>query len=1315
MQVPYADDPALNFAYFVYDGIPEYQTNQGIFGNDVLESLPVYQFITRQEDMRQVLAYSSADQIAQGPDARFTYNWPGTMVYNGEVYDNIKYRLRGANGRYHAAGKRSMRFRFNKGNYFQALDQDGEPYPTKWRTLTTGKGFDNRQTLTWGLNEALSLHLYNQIGLPASDTHWVHFRVIDEAAESPDQWRGDFWGLNFIVETYDVRFLEAHQLEKGNLYKLINSRRDAASQQRYQAPDAVSDGSDHDNIEANLTGNSTAEWLDAYVRLEKYYLHHALGEAIRHYDFWPDANKNMVYYFEPEYTQENNGLGKLWLLPWDTDASWGPTWNSGHDVVYNGIFPASGGGSDGNSTPELWPAYFNVVREIRDLLWQPDQIEPLIDEFASIIDAFEKADRARWQNAPADAGNYNGIGGAGITSLAALVQDMKNFAFVGGNWPGGGVGAGGRAAYLDTYQGSRGEADEIPFTPSISYTGDVDFAANGLAFRTSTFADPQGADTFAAMEWRVAKITDPTAPAYDPKAKFMLEWNAAWESGELTTFNDTIHVPAGVIDVGHTYRARVRMQDATGRWSHWSEPIEFTTTTPDNTQLLKDHLRITEVHFNPLGPTAAEIIAGFDNNDDYEFIEVINTSAVETLDLAGAKFVDGIEFEFASSDVTSLAPGERVVIVENSDAFRLRYGAGIPVAGEWSGALANGGEMLVLAAPDDSPILEFTFAANDDWPARADGDGSSLQIVDTGGDYTAATNWRASTTIHGTPGAAAADRLGGVVINEILTHTDPPLVDAIELYNPTAEAVDISGWFLSDSNADVEALAKFQIPAGTVLGPEDYIVFDENNFNASGGENPHDFAFSSSGDEAWLTAGTEFRPLFFVDNISFGGTPPGETLGRVPNGNGLLAPQHRATLGCTNSVPRVGPLVISELMYAPAEPTAAELVIEPALDAEDFEFVEIFNPTAATVDLSGWELAGGVDFVFPAGVALNADSALVVLRFNPGIPANAGKAQAFESRYGVVLSGNGFLGGYGGRLSEVGERVELRRFTADPVEDFHVLDDGVIYDTESPWPADVEFNDQSIQRVAPVYWGSAPTSWAAAAASPGTVSFSIVVAGDVTGDGQVTADDVDVLYAVAKAGSTVRFYDVDDSGNVDQTDALYVVQNILNTQRGDANLDGVVDGSDFNTWNDNKFETCGKSWRHGEFTGDGFVDGSDFNLWFGNRFTGTPQASPAAERAPRAALPDRYGSTHHVLPASPRVIDAWLAGTNAASSRMDVDEVEMDIHRPNTQLIDARWSAWHTRSSARIRSFAGEDAAKTPFDVFADLDTVDEALRSWRS
>lgn len=35
-------------------------------------------------------------------------------------------------------------------------------------------------------------------------------------------------------------------------------------------------------------------------------------------------------------------------------------------------------------------------------------------------------------------------------------------------------------------------------------------------------------------------------------------------------------------------------------------------------------------------------------------------------------------------------------------------------------------------------------------------------------------------------------------INEVLAHTDEPQVDSLELYNPNAAAVDLTGWCISD-------------------------------------------------------------------------------------------------------------------------------------------------------------------------------------------------------------------------------------------------------------------------------------------------------------------------------------------------------------------------------------------------------------------------------------------------------------------------------------------------------------------------------------
>lgn len=169
--------------------------------------------------------------------------------------------------------------------------------------------------MTFGLNEAVNYHLFSKMGVPAATPLFVQWRVIDDEAESPDQWRGDYNGTYFVSETYDVRFLEQHDLKKGNLYKLINQTSDWQQQQRYQGKFAPFNGSDHNTIERNLDGNDSPAYIDAHVNLEKYYAYHAMVEALRHYDYWPSANKNMVYYFEPNYLPANNNIGKLWILP----------------------------------------------------------------------------------------------------------------------------------------------------------------------------------------------------------------------------------------------------------------------------------------------------------------------------------------------------------------------------------------------------------------------------------------------------------------------------------------------------------------------------------------------------------------------------------------------------------------------------------------------------------------------------------------------------------------------------------------------------------------------------------------------------------------------------------------------------------------------------------------------------------------------------------------------------------------------------------------------------------------------------------------
>ncbi len=743
--VPYRDDRSLNFACFVYDGVPPYVADTRsvhpdgaghVYPSELLTSLPVYHLITRQGDLDHCIAFNGSFQIPKSNErARDKFNWEGAFVYEGIVYDHVRYRLRQANDRYGGAGKRSMRIRFNKGDYLRARDNWGRRFPERWRTLNTGKMFDNKRVGNFGLTEAMNAKLWNLVGVPAPHFYTYHFRVIQRAEEVPmsnGQYLGDFWGMYSGIEDYDPRFLTAHGMEDGNLYKLKDGQFNGDDLRRNQGRFAVFEppnraDADFQNIRRNLRPERDDAWLDAHVNYSRWYPYHAVVEAIRHYDFRPSDthSKNRAWYFEPEY--EDSVFGRLWTLPWDSDASWGPNWNSGIDYTKNAIF--SGGGK-----PAYKQAYRNFIREFRDLVWTEEVIEPMIDEWAEFVIDFTPADRDRWRAAPAQAGRQD------FGTIERKITDMKNFAFV--SWAGAGgpaVPAGGRARHLENLANAEGDRTRVPATPTVAALTDT-FPQDGLIFETTPFEDPQG-DAFAGIQWRVGEVQNSDAPGFDPTAPRVLEWNEVWSSGTLETFENPLVVPAAAVAIGHTYRVRVKMLDETGRWSHWSDPAEFTVEPPTASYPAQDALRITELMYNPVGDQA------------FEYLEIQNIGG-EPIDLTDVSLVDGVEFEFATSEVTTLGPGEYVLVVEDLDVFERRYDtSGLLIAGEYSGRLANGGEIVELRWGRDATIQVFEYS--DAWHPTTDGLGLSLVIVDPLGPLEAwsrSLGWRPSHAVGGSPG-----------------------------------------------------------------------------------------------------------------------------------------------------------------------------------------------------------------------------------------------------------------------------------------------------------------------------------------------------------------------------------------------------------------------------------------------------------------------------------------------------------------------------------------------------------------------------------
>jgi hypothetical protein len=174
------------------------------------------------------------------------------------------------------------------------------------------------------------------------------------------------------------------------------------------------------------------------------------------------------------------------------------------------------------------------------------------------------------------------------------------------------------------------------------------------------------------------------------------------------------------------------------------------TVTVTNTGSLElpsaDNLAVSEVYYNPPG-----------GDEDTEFIELLNLSATATLDLTGAGFVQGVTFTFPTG--TTLAPGQRVVVVREPSAFETRYGQGLPVAGQFSGELDNGGETLALVDAGGTGLRTFAYDDEAPWPTTPDGDDNSLVLADpdSNPDHALPESWRASANPGGSPGQAEPD------------------------------------------------------------------------------------------------------------------------------------------------------------------------------------------------------------------------------------------------------------------------------------------------------------------------------------------------------------------------------------------------------------------------------------------------------------------------------------------------------------------------------------------------------------------------------
>jgi len=1010
-----------------------------------------------------------------------------SVFYDGEFYDNVRMELRGNS----TAGfnKKSHRLDFNREHPFR--HQPG--FPRIRKTSFTADYPDPTY-----MRQELSFWLCDQMGAPAPFYYPMRLQL-----------NGQFYQLANHNDVHTDEFLERIGWDpNGALYN-------AAGQ--ITPSQASTGGFDkktrtwENNADYAAFSTSIGEAINDGQRRTNVYEQFDLPEMMNYLVTARWIHENDDVWANMSLYRDSDG-DKLWrIAPFDLNLSWGAIFAEGAANLYTGVqatndmhkaHPLYGGSriralsGPGGAFNRVYDVVFQVpelremfLRRLRTLLdthikpiGTPTNSTALEQRILAARDLIaEEAIRDRaWWGWPGVGGQNNFAQGIGITNG---VNDMIT-QFIHAR----------RQHFYGTHS--------ITNTARPLFNGVINPASNTVAgiplAQASNLVMLIGAMDFKPSSGNQGheyiQVTNPNPVAVDISG-WRLDGGVdfTFKPGTVILSNGSIYVTAdrnvfktrtvaprtnqALFVVGNyqgTLDARgeiVKLLDDTDRLVHTNGYVP-------NPSLAQQYLRITELMYHP-GARPGDSYAA----SEYEYLELNNTGP-SVMNLIGIRFTNGITFTFTgSSFVTSLDPGQTVVLVKNPAAFVSRYGIEPTIAGIYTGVLDNAGERVKLDDNVGEQILDFSY--NNAWYPITDGLGLSLVIVNENASWDTwgqKASWRPSNVEGGSPGTndPAPAVFAPVLVSEVLANSETPAVDSMELWNHSTNTADVSGWWISD---DFFTPKKYRLTSPTTIPPGGFLVLTEAQFNV-GGSN---FSFSAAGDEAYVFSGDAAGNLTgYYHGFGYGASEPGVAFGYYlpSDGDEQFVAQVANTPGVSNALPRVGPLIISEIMYHPPDVLVGTNYVDDPLH----EFIEVHNISGGDVTLfdplaptNRWRLTDAVTFTFGTNT-IPAGGYLLVVSFDPA--TNAAMLTSFRNWYGLDAN-LPVVGPWSGELNNADDAVKLRRPDASGTNVTHPLIEEVHYHDTAPWAEVADGIGASLQRVVAGDFGNDPTNWVAAAPSPG--------------------------------------------------------------------------------------------------------------------------------------------------------------------------------------------------------------------------------------
>ena len=374
-----------------------------------------------------------------------------------------------------------------------------------------------------------------------------------------------------------------------------------------------------------------------------------------------------------------------------------------------------------------------------------------------------------------------------------------------------------------------------------------------------------------------------------------------------------------------------------------------------------DRIVLNEIMFHPTAPGG-------------QYVELYNTSTSFTFDLTAWQ-IQGLSYTFPAGSL--LGPNNYLLLAADRTAFANAYGAKLPILDTFTAPMPASGETLALVQPGSGGLsnlmAEVRYESTPPWPAGANGQGSSLQLIDPRQD-----NWRVANWAGNFPPASRSPAAANPVstslppfpplwLNELqadnltgITNSAGERGGWLELYNPTTNLVSLSNLCLSVSYTN---LAQWTFPSDAVIAPSEFtVVFTDGQVALSNTNELHTSFALSSGTGALvlsqLDTNGQSRVLDYLNYTNLG---PNHSYGSFPDGQSFVRQEFfYATPGAANDGGKPLPIAINEWMAGNTH------TLTTPIGGKFDDWFELYNYGTSAVDLenprnfdNGWGQFGG--------------------------------------------------------------------------------------------------------------------------------------------------------------------------------------------------------------------------------------------------------------------------------------------------------------------------------------------------------------------